>query len=80
MESVGYYNRYTLEVIYDENFVSDDGPLDTRFVFNVDTVLRLSHLDTGNWHKRLVPRSLLPGGIMLTLPIAVVQSARSKSQ
>lgn len=43
MASVGYYylnNRYTLEVIYDQNFVSDDA-LDARFAFNVDTILRL---------------------------------------
>ncbi|CRL44212.1 hypothetical protein SGGMMB4_01180 [Sodalis glossinidius str. 'morsitans'] len=43
MASVGYYylnNRYTLEVIYGQNFVSADA-LEARFAFNVDTTLRL---------------------------------------
>lgn len=46
MASVGYYylnNRYTLEVIYGQNFVSADA-LEARFAFNVDTILRLLKL------------------------------------
>ncbi|MGL9772886.1 MAG: TetR/AcrR family transcriptional regulator [Sodalis sp. (in: enterobacteria)] len=41
--SVGYHylnNRYTLEVIYGQNFVSADA-LEARFAFNVDIILRL---------------------------------------